>query len=296
MNFTEQATKFIAESQSRKRSPIKAATVAKYQFSLAHALPMFGNRDLSEINNGALKVLVTKLAGNDLSASTITGVVTVVKLVVASAVNSEGEELYPRTWNNEFMELPIISDQEAPVATPEGVSGAISRANGQDKALVALLAGTGLRVGEALVLTAEDWDRVNFTLSVTKTLVRGHIQNSTKTDAGKRTVDLTPELNGFLARHLPANGLLFRSATGGTVREMTLYDHLNKLGIPGFHSLRRFRVTQLRKSAIPEGLIKFWTGHSNESITDRYDKIRENVVARKEFAQKAGLGFQLEAI
>ena len=109
-----------------------------------------------------------------------------------------------------------------------------------------------------------------------------------------REVDLSPDLNTFLAQHLPSEGLLFRSATGGIVRLMTAYDHIEKLGIPGFHSFRRFRVTRLRKTGIPEGLIQFWTGHAGKSITDRYDKISLDVAARKQFAVQAGLGFQLE--
>lgn len=293
MNFTEQATKFLTESQTRKRNPIKAATAAKYQSSLTHILPLFGNRDLSQINNNDLKTLVAKLSADGLSASTITGVVVVVKLVVASALNEQGEELYPRTWNNDFIDLPVIADQKAPVATAAGIQKALGEANGPDKALVALLAGTGLRINEALALTAADWDRENATLHITKTLTQNGVQNDTKTDAGRREIDLDPVLNAFLTLSLPTDGLLFRSATGGTVRLKTAYEHLDKLGIPGFHSLRRFRVTQLRKTGVPEGLVQFWTGHAGKSITDRYDKIGSDVQARKQFAEQAGLGFSL---
>jgi integrase len=75
---------------------------------------------------------------------------------------------------------------------------------------------------------------------------------------------------------------------------MTAVNHLKKANIPGFHSLRRFRVTWLRKAIVPEGLTKYWIGHSsNQNITDRYDKIRFDVVARKQFAVQAGLGFKL---
>jgi integrase len=293
MNFTQQAETFLTESQNRKRNPIKAATVAKYRSSLTHILPLFGNRDLSQINNNDLKVLVTKLSADGLSASTITGVVAGVKLVVASALDEQGNELYPRTWNNDFIDLPVIQDQKAPVATAASVQKALDAAKGQDKALVALLAGTGLRINEALALTAADYDRVNSTLFVNKTLVDTEVQSSTKTVAGKREIDLNPALNAFLDATLPSEGLLFRSATGGVVRINTVYEHLEKLGLPGFHSLRRFRVTLLRKSGVPEGLVQFWAGHAGKSITDRYDKISADVTARKQFAEKAGLGFSL---
>jgi integrase len=295
MNFKEQAAKFIEESQSRKRNPIMRSTAVKYQSVLTnHILPILGTVELSQIENGTLKSFVATLSAKDLSAASITEIVAVVKLVVASAVDVNGNELYPRTWNNDFIDLPVISSQNAPVATPAAIQKALGEANESDKALVALLAGTGLRINEALALTAADWDRKNAIMFITKTLTPEGVQNSTKTEAGMREIDLSPDLNAFLAQRLPSEGLLFRSATGGVVRLMTAYEHIEKLGIPGFHSFRRFRVTQLRKTGVPEGLVQFWTGHAGKSITDRYDKISLDIIARKQFAVQAGLGFQLE--
>jgi len=31
----------------------------------------------------------------------------VVKLVVASAVSEDGEEMFPRKWNHEFLDMPV---------------------------------------------------------------------------------------------------------------------------------------------------------------------------------------------
>jgi integrase len=296
MNFNDQAKQFVQSIQTRKRNPVKPATVAKYEACLKHALPLFGNRDLSQVNNSDLKVLVKMLSDDGLSASTITGVAVVVKLVVASAVNEQGEELYPRSWNSEFMDLPVVnpSTQTAPIATREGVQQALGAAKGQNKALYALLAGTGLRVGEILALTVSDWDRQNMTLSVTKTVVKGHIQDSTKTNAGTRLVDLTQELNGFLIQNIHhTDGLMFRSASGGVVRQMSAYDSLEKVGIPGFHSLRRFRATHLENAGVPRMLTKFWLGHSASDISEKYMKFGADVESRKTWCLKAGLGFEL---
>lgn len=291
--FKQQAEQFLKTAQTRKRNPIKASTVRKYESSLTHVLPLFGTKDLAEINNNALKTLVSKLSADGLSASTIVGVAAIVKLVVASAVNDQGEELYPRTWNHEFIDLPVIDPnaQKAPVAGGKAISEAISRAAGEEKALYALLAGSGLRIDEAQILTvgpeneaASTWDPQTGTVYVKATAAW-----TPKTDAGVRDIDLAPELNAFLIATLkPVDG----QPMFNHVARMTGYRHLEKVGIPGFHSLRRFRVTHLRKS-VPEGLLKFWIGHANESVTDRYDKIRVDVDARKTFAEKAGLGFSL---
>jgi len=41
----------------------------------------------------------------------------VVKMVVASAINENGEELYPRKWNHEFLDLPEVKNQKQPAFT-----------------------------------------------------------------------------------------------------------------------------------------------------------------------------------
>ena len=45
--------------------------------------------------------------------------VQVVKLVVASAVNEEGEQVYPRKWNHDFIQLPVVrkDKQHRPTVT-----------------------------------------------------------------------------------------------------------------------------------------------------------------------------------
>jgi hypothetical protein len=43
-----------------------------------------------------------------------------VKMVVASALNEDGEQLFPRTWNRDFIDLPEIRSQRQPTFS-EGV-------------------------------------------------------------------------------------------------------------------------------------------------------------------------------
>ena len=87
-----------------------------------------------------------------LSPQTITTYVGVVKLVVASAIDEDGEQLFPRKWNHEFIDMPVIENQHQPIFTPEAVTGIIAEASGQERVLYALLAATGLRMGEAFGL------------------------------------------------------------------------------------------------------------------------------------------------
>lgn len=56
---------------------------------------------------------------------------------------------------------------------------------------------------------------------------------------------------------------------------------------------RRFRATWLRKNRTPEDLIRFWLGHADETVTDGYSKLREEVQFRREVADKISLGFEI---
>jgi hypothetical protein len=63
----------------------------------------------------------------------------------------------------------------------------------------------------------------------------------------------------------------------------------------GFHAFRRFRVAHLRKSMVPEILLRIWIGDSTAGITDKYARegVARDTLFRAMMAQKAGLGFDL---
>ena len=63
---------------------------------------------LADVSNAAMRQLVEKMSNAGLSPKTIVNYVQVVKLVLASAVDEEGEQIYPRKWNHDFIQLPII--------------------------------------------------------------------------------------------------------------------------------------------------------------------------------------------
>ena len=87
----------------------------------------------------------------------------IVKAVVASAMNENGEQLFPRTWNEEFIDAPLVKHQKQPSTDKKGMENILKEATGRYRVLYALLAGCGpLRAGEALGLEigkhiSEDW-------------------------------------------------------------------------------------------------------------------------------------------
>jgi hypothetical protein len=97
--------------QQRKRKPIAPATVEWWQGCLdVWILPNLGDVPLPSVGNFALKGLVEKMVAAGLSPKTVNTYSQVVKSVVASAVNEEGEQLFPRKWNHEFVDMPVQTD------------------------------------------------------------------------------------------------------------------------------------------------------------------------------------------
>jgi integrase len=81
------------------------------------------------------------------------------------------------------------------------------------------------------------------------------------------------------------------------VLRRSLHPILAELGAEkaGFHAMRRFRTTWLRKHRAPEDLIGYWLGHAKQSMTDGYSMLAEDVDFRQEVAEKLGTGFDVPA-
>src|SRR5260370_36376117 len=90
--FRRQAEWWMESVSIRRRRPVKPATVYGWQHCLDRwILPNLGNKLLSEVRNGALRQFVEILSAAGLAPKTIVNIVTVVKLVVASAIDEEGD-------------------------------------------------------------------------------------------------------------------------------------------------------------------------------------------------------------
>jgi integrase len=277
---------------------VKPATLQSWQSCLNKwLLPNLGDMPLADVANGAMKTLVNKMSAVGLSAKSIVNYCEVVKLVVASAVNAEGEEIYPRKWNHEFVGIPIVdkNKQRRPTLTAEEVLAIVSGVKGQYRILFALLAGTGLRIGEALALKTSDLAPDCRTINVQRSIWQGREQEP-KTPNAVRIVDLPESLSQMLREYVAdKNGYLFATRNGRPVSQRFVLRILHQVaGRVGLHSFRRFRASVLRKSRVPEDLTKLWLGHADSSITDGYARqLREDIPFRQEWAEKCGLGFQL---
>jgi integrase len=302
MNFAQQSEELVRDLTTRNCGPIKPATLQAYNSYLKnHVLPLLGAEDLATFNNGGLRKFARDLQAKGLGPKSITEVVSLTKQIVASAVSPDGVLLYPREWNHKFIDLPPVVKQKQPTVTDEQLAAALKDRYG---VFYAILAGTGLRIGEATAVRY-GWDGVHTGWDPTKAAIDvrlslwGRQEQDPKTPAAVRIVDLDPKLNEFLvgytaSRTLPAGAYLFQTSEGTPLWESHLKKYsLKPLGIKGFHAFRRLRITRLREIGVPEDIIRYWVGHEGQGITDRYSKLGEKEELRKQWAAKAGLGFTL---
>ncbi|HMD41554.1 MAG TPA: tyrosine-type recombinase/integrase [Candidatus Acidoferrum sp.] len=304
ITFRQQAAWWINHVQQRKRKPIAPATVESWQGCLdVWILPDLGEIPLFSVGNLALKGLVEKMVKAGLSPKTVNTYSQVVKAVVASAVNEEGEQLFPRKWNHEFIDMPVVekSKQNTPHFTCEVIAGILASTKGYKQMFCALLAGTGLRAGEAIGLEIDKHISKDFrTLFIRQKVRSTKLELFLKTDAGRRDVDLCPKLAAMLKEYVGnrTSGLLFHNRKGNFLSQTNLlrrglHQALEKLKQPkaGFHAFRRYRLTWLRKNRVHADLERFWMGHENETVGDGYSKMKDDVAFRLEEAEITGLGF-----
>jgi integrase len=297
VTFRQQADWWIASLQGRKRRPVKPATISGWRDALnAWLLPNLGEKLLADVSNKAVRDLVEKMSIAGLSAKTIVNYVQVVKLVVASAVNEEGEQVYPRTWNHDFIQLPMVrkDKQYRPTVTDAELAAILSSTKKRKHVMLfSLLAATGLRVGEALALRSTDFGPDCRVLHVSRSVWRGNEQEP-KTSNAVRVVDIPEVFASKLREYVGSiNGLVFATADGKTLQQRNVLRVLHRAKHVGFHAFRRFRLTWLRKNGVPKDLERYWMGHAPEEVGDLYSKLKDDVSFRQEWAERAGLGFEL---
>jgi len=118
--------------------------------------------------------------------------------------------------------MPVVekSKQNTPHFTSEVIAGILDSSKGYKQMFCALLAGSGLRVGEASGLEIGKHVSEDFkTLYIRQKVRRGKLEHFLKTDAGCRDVDLCAALAGMLKTIVGTrtSGFLFRNRKGNSL-------------------------------------------------------------------------------
>jgi len=296
---------WLSHLQTRRRRPIKMSSAKTFESYIDKWIePRLGHLEVSCIGVAILRDFVRQLDEAQLSAKSQNELVSCVKAIIAHCADEEGNPLFPasKTWTGERLDLPIVSrsEQHTPIVTREEIESALAKSKPMYRCLFALAAGSGLRIGELLSIkliedgTSTVFDPAAALIHVRRTLWRNQEQ-STKTAAGLRDVEISAELSAFVAEFAGCrNGFLF--GNGKCLDVTTARDHLDEAigkGI-GFHAFRRFFVSHRRANAMPEDVLKKLLGHTSGSdITSRYNSYGSNSADRRFWVDKVGLGFNL---
>jgi len=312
--FKEQAECYMLQLANRKRRPVHASTLVTWTSSLkCWLIPAIGHLHLSQITHATVKPLITAMADAGLKPASIDAHFRLLKRIVDSCLNEDGEPIFKRRWNYDFLDLPVVSlrTMNRPCFSAETVSE-LARWRFPRERMIFILAGaSGARIGELLGLDINEHISSDCsTLRIQRQVARGPIVDYLKTNASYREIDLDLSVAKTLLEFIGTrtSGLLFCSATGSPLALNNILVHhlhpaLRELGFTnsitnshkaGMHALRRFRNTHLGKfPGLPARLHKFWMGHSADSTTDLYDRSIEDREFRKSWAQRCGIGFEL---
>jgi hypothetical protein len=314
ITFQQQAEIWLKSLASRKRNPLEQTTIDTRRYALDKWMyPFFGERILADVNNRAMRDFVERIS--KLSPATIRDYTNIVRAVVASAINEDGEQIFPRTWNEDYIDAPAIRHQKQPSTDSKAMRAILSAADGQYRVLYTLLAGCGpMRAGEALGLEIDKHVSKDCrTLYIRQKAKRGKIQPYTKTQSGMelecedgeiigRDIDLSKELAETLRNFIGNRkcGLLFCKPDGDQLPQRDILEYSLHPTLKNLHHVRgelnifrRFRITRLKKSECPEFLQHFWSGHAQTHVSERCTILLRERDFRLDWAEKIGLRFEL---
>lgn len=268
---------------------------------------LFRDLPLASIKKTVVQELIDQMVAGDLGPKSIQNYFQVVKMVISSCVNEDGEEICPRSWKKMGLVIPKIikKKQRRPCFTNEVMNHLANSLNikPQMRILFILCGASGLRIGEALGIRIEKVLDGGTRIIIDQKAWHGEIHDYLKTENGEREIDLSENVAKLLIEFIGdrKSGLLFCTRNGkqlgqsGILRQH-LHPALEAVGFEkaGNHAFRRFRDTFLRnRTNCPEGILHFWLGWGTEGMSGHYDQIKNDVAFRKDVANRCGVGFNV---
>lgn len=271
VSFGEYAAAWIAAQ------PHRATTAASVEVIFRkHILPTFGSRRLSTVRTSEVQAWVS---GLDLAPSTVSVVYGKLSAVFRAAVE---DRLLPHSPCTRSVKLPRPAGAKVVPMSPEQVATMIDAVGDRYRALLVVLAGTGLRSGEALGLTADRVDFLRRQIVIDRQLVTSVGSSPTfgpcKTESSVRTIPAPDLVLAELARHFEqfgtgVDGLLFTDSKGDPIRRNAL-GHLwrratEKVGVVGFtpHDLRHYAASVMIEAGCSVKVVQHHLGHAKASTT-----------------------------
>lgn len=265
---------------------VSAGTMEKYRIiAEKHVIPALGKYPLSDLRRSHVQSWVKGLGESGLSASTVNHVFKVLAGWLNVAV---GDRLITENPCQRVSVAKPAKKQVVPLS-PEQVGAIIRETPERYRAMVLLVAASGLRQAEAFGLTTSRIKFLRREVVVNRQVVSGtgrppSIEDTTKTNASVRIIPLPPEALNALSAHLASfpveddDAPIFTSGDGNPLRRSTFNDMwkatLRRAGVPdtrenGFHALRHYYASSLIAAGLNAKVVQARLGHS--SITETFD-------------------------
>jgi integrase len=228
----------------------------------------FGYKRVGDIEKSDIQKFIVKLSGR-LEVGSLRHYLTTFKGIMEYA--DEDWDMPTR------LKLPKSKRVKQEYYTFEECRKLLHHSSGAVKVLIMLLSETGCRIGEAVALQPADLDYDNKTISITKNVFEGVLQDTPKTDSSVRKICISErlaiELRGLC---IPGpKSFIFRSPSGSRPmwpQQLTymLKGVCKNAGVPykACHAFRRGNITELLLTlGMPERIVGMRVGHNSQSIT-----------------------------
>jgi integrase len=235
-----------------------------------HVLPHIGDRPLASVRPSNMQALVKTLSAT-LAPGTVEQVYKVARRMFAAAVDDRILAASPC----HRIRLPRDDRPEVVVPTVEQITALAAAVTPRYRALVVMLAGSGLRIGEALGLNVSDVDFLRRTVKVERQRLRSGRIGPPKTTKSARTVPLGSVVTDELAAHLsayPSDGPLFTLITGEPLGYRAWAATWARAGKTvkldvDTHALRHFYASALIAGGASVKVVQMRLGHGSAVVT-----------------------------
>ena len=202
--FAEYAGEWLEHQTGRER------TLESYQWALTnHLIPYFGRQRLNEISCDDVAAYIAHMRKKGLKGWTISSSLRPLSIILGQAARKGRIPVNPIS-QLERGERPRHDDERPKriLSLEEMHALATATETLQMRCLFELLLASGVRIGEALGLTAADLDHQNSLIHVQHQLGRDGTRTPLKTPESRRTIDIPPQLSRKLRALLQSRGAL----------------------------------------------------------------------------------------
>jgi integrase len=239
-----------------------------------HLMPVFGDIQLRLITKDSVQSFLSAKAQGDSSWKTVKHIRTVFGCILEAAVRDELLASNPVRKTR----LPRRAHvEESTPISPESLRALLDVLPEPSRSIAALLAMTGLRIGELLALRWQDIDFAKGLFSVRQTVYEGNF-DVPKSRRSKRTLPLGPVCAQIFASlcklDVSPSELVFSTRNGSPLSRRNLLNRQLKpacksLGLTdaNWHWLRHAHATLLDSVGAPLGTVQALLGHASLEVT-----------------------------